>query len=146
MIFPQPLPIDINETDDNNDKHDARNDSERRQYAEVIERQALYMKELIDDFNLTMRLQHGDFPLEAVAVHVTVAHDVITIQDDGIGIDTSELPYMFERYYRGTNTTDALGSGLGMAISRDIIKAHGGTVSVTSARGSGTTIRIELPV
>jgi len=35
--------------------------------------------------------------------------------------------------------------GLGMAISRDIIKAHGGTVTVTSERGTGTTIRIELP-
>lgn len=64
---------------------------------------------------------------------------------NGIGIDANELPYIFECYYRGTNTTDALGSGLGMAISRDIIKAHGGTVTVTSARGSGTTIRIELP-
>lgn len=188
------------------DDHDL-GESERRQYAEVIERQALYMKELIDDFNLTMRLQHGDFPLETVetglegfvrelvidvlndarfsernitftsedaetraidrhfmkrallnflynallhndktvAVHVTVAHDVITIQDDGIGIEASELQYIFERYYRGTNTSDALGNGLGMAISRDIIKAHGGTVTVTSERGHGTTIRIELP-
>lgn len=182
-------------------------ESERRQYVEVIERQALYMKELIDDFNLTMRLQHGDFPLdckmtelepfvrelvidvlndsrfatrhitfaseeamslaidrhfmkrallnfvynallhndETVAVHVTVKHRTITIQDDGSGIDAADLPYIFERYYRGTNTNDALGSGLGMAISRDIIKAHGGTVTVTSHHGAGTTIHIELP-
>lgn len=182
-------------------------EAERIQYAEVIERQAMYMRELIDDFNLTMRLQHGDFPLETVAtgleafvrelvidvlndarfstrdvsfaskdaatraidrhfmkrsllnflynallhndetvaVRVTVEHDTITIQDDGTGIDAKDLPYIFERYYRGTNTTDSLGSGLGMAISRDIIKAHGGTVTVTSERGVGTTIRIELP-
>ncbi|MFP3394302.1 histidine kinase dimerization/phospho-acceptor domain-containing protein, partial [Brevibacillus sp. SIMBA_076] len=42
---------------------DSLDDTERRQYAHVIERQAKYMKELLDDFNLTMRLQHGDFPL-----------------------------------------------------------------------------------
>ncbi|MEW8966996.1 sensor histidine kinase [Exiguobacterium alkaliphilum] len=55
------------------------------------------------------------------------------------------MPYIFERYYRGTNTDDALGSGLGMAISRDIIEAHGGTVDVTSESGVGTSIRINLP-
>lgn len=100
-----------------------------------------FMKRALLNF-LYNALLHNE---ETVAVHVTVTQDVITIQDDGIGIEASELPYIFERYYRGTNTTDALGSGLGMAISRDIIKAHGGTVTMSSERGHGTTIRIELP-
>ncbi|MCT4787552.1 sensor histidine kinase, partial [Exiguobacterium aestuarii] len=183
---------------------DSLDEADRNQYVHVIERQAKYMKELLDDFNLTMRLQHGDFPLtleetrlepfvreviidvlndprfsdrhiefeateaatvsldrhfmkrallnflynallhndESVIVTVRVDEDVVTIQDDGNGIAESELPYIFERYYRGTNTDDARGSGLGMAISRDIIEAHGGKVKVESSQGQGTTIRI----
>lgn len=75
-------------------------------------------------------------------VTVRVDGDIVTIVDDGNGITESESPYIFERYYRGTNTDDARGSGLGMAISRDIIEAHGGKVEVESAPGHGTTIRI----
>lgn len=75
-------------------------------------------------------------------VTVRVDRDIVTSVDDGHGITESELPYIFERYYRGTNTDDARGSGLGMAISRDIIEAHGGKLEVDSTPGHGTTIRI----
>ena len=73
---------------------------------------------------------------------VHIEDDVVTIGDDGHGIAESELPYIFDRYYRGPNTDDARGSGLGMASSRDIIEAHGGKVEVESAPGHGTTVRI----
>ena len=86
-------------------------------------------------------LIHND---ESVHVAVRVEGDVVTIVDDGHGIAESELPYIFERYYRGTNTDDARGSGLGMAISRDIIEAHGGKVEVDSTPGYGTVIRIQF--
>lgn len=50
----------------------------------------------------------------------------------------------FERYYRGTNTEKTTGTGLGTAIARDIIEAHGGTVSISSEEGKGTSVNIYL--
>ncbi|WP_251129960.1 sensor histidine kinase KdpD [Exiguobacterium sp. s57] len=77
-------------------------------------------------------LLHND---DLVIVTVRVKGDIMTIADNGNGIAESDLPYIFERYYQGTNTDDARGSGLGMVISRDIIEAHGGKVEVDSEQG-----------
>ncbi|MFD0589492.1 sensor histidine kinase [Paenibacillus sp. GCM10027627] len=69
----------------------------------------------------------------------------IVIRDDGKGIREEELERVFDRYYRGTNTGAAhKGSGLGMAIARDIVEAHGGEINVSSEVGVGTLIVIEL--
>ncbi|RKJ08948.1 ATP-binding protein, partial [Butyricicoccus sp. 1XD8-22] len=67
-----------------------------------------------------------------------------TIEDNGKGIPADDLEQIFERYYRGTNTGNIRGTGLGMAISRDIIEAHGGKVSLTSKIDLGTTVEIRL--
>lgn len=65
------------------------------------------------------------------------------IHDNGKGIRKEELDRIFDRYYRGTNTGAAhKGSGLGMAIARDIIKAHGGEIVISSEIGLGTTIEV----
>ena len=71
----------------------------------------------------------------------------ITVRDTGPGIPEDELPRIFERFYRGTNTGDARasGSGLGLAIVRSIVDMHGGDISVSSALGQGTEFRITLP-
>jgi signal transduction histidine kinase len=69
----------------------------------------------------------------------------ISIIDFGKGISEEDLPNIFERYYRGTNTSNIKGSGLGMAISRDIIEAHDGKVSIESKKHHGTSITISLP-
>lgn len=182
---------------------------ERQKYAEVIERQSLYMKELLDDFNLTMRLRNREMPLqrqetnmesfvreividllndpefgssqvhfysenseltwkidqhlmkrallnfmynafihndESVEVFVNVTENAITIHDNGKGISPEDQDQIFDRYYRGTNTGNTRGTGLGMAISRDIIVAHGGEVELTSQVGKGTKIRISFDV
>jgi signal transduction histidine kinase len=71
----------------------------------------------------------------------------ITINDNGTGMDEETLARLFERYYRGTNTSEhqAKGSGLGTAIAKQLIEAHDGHISVESEIGRGTTILIQLP-
>lgn len=69
----------------------------------------------------------------------------IIIKDNGKGICKEELKYIFERYYRGTNTGKRhKGSGLGMAIAKDIVEAHCGVIKVESELLAGTTIEIIL--
>lgn len=71
----------------------------------------------------------------------------IVVSDTGVGIDAAELPHIFDRFYRGGQTTDARseGSGLGLAIVRSIVDMHGGRISVESRIGAGTTFTIVLP-
>lgn len=69
----------------------------------------------------------------------------ILIKDNGRGISGDDLKYIFERYYRGTNTNvSSESSGLGMAISKQIIDAQGGSIRVESTLGRGTDIDIIL--
>ncbi|MDL4840568.1 sensor histidine kinase [Aquibacillus rhizosphaerae] len=71
---------------------------------------------------------------------------VIVIEDNGIGMDKETLKNLFQRYYRGTNTNDStMGTGLGMAITKQLIRLHGGSINVESKPDQGTTIRILLP-
>ncbi len=66
----------------------------------------------------------------------------ITLEDNGAGIRPDHLPRLFEPLF----TTKTRGLGLGLAISREIIERHGGSISVASALGTGTTFTITLPV
>ena len=69
----------------------------------------------------------------------------ISIKDNGNGINTKDLEHIFDRYFRGTNTGEAhKGSGLGMAISKEIINNHGGEIQINSKLGCGTEILITL--
>jgi signal transduction histidine kinase len=85
----------------------------------------------------------------SVEVRLGAEEDGVTIEvrDDGPGIPAEELPHVFDRFYRGTNTGDARasGSGLGLAIVRSIVEMHGGEIDVASVVGEGTAIRITLP-
>ena len=73
--------------------------------------------------------------------------DVVSlcVSDQGAGITADALPYIFERFYRGTNG-DARGAGLGLAIARALVQAQGGHISGASELGQGTTFTIELPM
>jgi len=77
-------------------------------------------------------------------IQIRVSEDkIIEIEDNGNGIQEEELDRLFDRYYRGTNTGEAhKGSGLGMAIAKQIIEAHRGRIEVISKLGEGTVIRI----
>jgi len=185
---------------------------EMRDYAEIIERKSLYLKEVIEDLNLSTRLKNKKLTLNLKSVNIvslvrnTVidtlndarygnrnidfrysddvilveaddilirraianliynsivhnAEDVViqvsvekeekfvrlVVEDHGKGIKKEELERLFDRYYRGTNTGELhKGSGLGMAIAHDIVKAHGGDIHVASELHSGTRIEILL--
>jgi signal transduction histidine kinase len=71
----------------------------------------------------------------------------IEVTDTGVGIDPTELPHIFERFYRGSRANEARGSGsgLGLAIVRSIVDMHGGTVEVESRVGAGTRFIVTLP-
>lgn len=70
----------------------------------------------------------------------------INIEDNGKGMGEEEQSKLFERYYRGTNSeVKVQGSGLGMAIAKQIIEAHGGNIYVESKLNVGTKIKIEFP-
>lgn len=70
---------------------------------------------------------------------------VIEIGDNGKGIPQEELPYIFNRYYRGTNTTtNNEGSCLGLAVAKQIVENHQGQISVHSSI-AGTKFQIRLP-
>lgn len=185
--------------------------SEQTEYAEIIEKKSVYMRELLDDFTLTMRLRQQEMPLQLVDTNIVsfvrelvidvlndatfsernitfnasidkltkcidthlmkrallnfiynaLVHNeeevileisveevagaaVIHIRDNGKGIAKADLPQVFERYYRGTNTENIKGTGLGMAIARDIIQAHGGIVELVSELGAGTSVIVRL--
>jgi signal transduction histidine kinase len=71
----------------------------------------------------------------------------IDVNDTGTGIDASELPRIFERFYRGSRANEARGSGsgLGLAIVRSIVDMHGGSVTVDSRLGKGSRFSVFLP-
>jgi signal transduction histidine kinase len=71
----------------------------------------------------------------------------VDVTDDGRGMDEATLGRLFDRYYRGTASGgDSSGTGLGMAIARQLVEAHGGTIAVASVPDAGTTISVRLPL
>ena len=73
-------------------------------------------------------------------------HAVIRVQDQGIGIDPENLDRIFERCERGNARSYHEGLGLGLWITRCIVEAHGGVISVDSKRGQGSTFTVRLPL
>ena len=71
----------------------------------------------------------------------------IHVSDTGVGIKATELPFVFERFYRGADVGESRssGSGLGLSIVRSIVEMHSGQVSISSAPGTGTEVTVSLP-
>ncbi|MDY7227097.1 hybrid sensor histidine kinase/response regulator [Hyalangium rubrum] len=91
---------------------------------------------------------------EGGPIQVTVAEDSpgpdgavrLRVEDPGVGIPLKDLPYIFERFHRGSNVAkDFVGSGVGLASTRRLVELHGGTIEVESEEGHGAAFTVHLP-
>jgi signal transduction histidine kinase len=71
---------------------------------------------------------------------------LLTVSDNGKGVEPADLPRLFERFYRGDQARTSRGTGLGLAIVKHVVTSAGGEVNATSEPGQGLTIRARFPV
>jgi signal transduction histidine kinase len=81
-----------------------------------------------------------------VAVRGGKERVALEVADTGVGIRAEDLPHVFERFYRVDTSRAAGGTGLGLAIAHQIVEQHGGTLTVVSSPGRGSTFTLSLPV
>lgn len=83
-------------------------------------------------------------------IHISLIQEyhnaLITIKDNGQGIEEGELEHIFDRFYRGSKSEKVFGAGLGLAIARATIGVHKGVIQVKSKPGVGSTFSIALPL
>ncbi len=95
-------------------------------------------------------LKYG--PEEGLVIRVELVRQedfaCVRISDNGPGIPPDKLPYIFDRFYRIDNerTKDLMSTGLGLAIARELVEAHGGSITVFSRQGEGTCFTMTLPL
>lgn len=84
----------------------------------------------------------------AIRFKVEASEFIVSVKDNGRGIAASDLPFIFDRFYRGdaARTQNIPGSGLGLCITKDIVERHGGRIECDSVLGIGTEMCFSLPV
>jgi two-component system sensor histidine kinase VicK len=75
-------------------------------------------------------------------VRLRAAGSRILVEDEGAGISEEDIPYLFERFYRGSNSE---GFGLGLPICKELVERMGGEIQLRSEKGKGTVVEIRLP-
>lgn len=110
----------------------------------VLGDEGTLVQALVNLLNNAVKYSHSG---SEVFVRVSL-HDnriSIAVTDHGVGIPAEELPHVFEDFYRASTGKGEQGTGLGLPLCRRIVEAHGGTITVTSQPGQGSTFTIELP-
>ena len=102
-----------------------------------VERLRVAVKNLLDN---AVKFGPPEGPVE-----VRLTDGVLTVRDHGPGIDAEDLPFVFDRFYRAPSSRSAPGSGLGLAVVREIAHGHGGTITAEPAPDGGTVMRLTLP-
>jgi two-component system, OmpR family, phosphate regulon sensor histidine kinase PhoR len=87
---------------------------------------------------------------EGATLRLSVAQSdgevVLTVEDDGAGVESDDLPRLFERFYRSDRARASRGTGLGLAIVKHVVTSAGGTVEAAGGPGRGLAIRCRFPV
>ena len=81
-----------------------------------------------------------------VSVRAGGGNAILEVRDTGVGIPPGDLPHIFERFYRGDKSRSTQGNGLGLSLALAIVRAHGGTIEVTSTPGAGSVFTVNLPI
>jgi signal transduction histidine kinase len=117
----------------------------QRPAAVLVDKDA-FAQVLVNLLDNAVKFSNGRKEIE-VTVSTSADAMRIAVRDHGIGIHASEQKKIFEKFYRvGSGLVhDVKGSGLGLSIVQHVVKAHGGTVEVSSTPGAGTTFTIVLP-
>ncbi len=87
-------------------------------------------------------------PKGIITVQLSKKNDraVLTVRDTGQGILATDIPHIFDRFYRGSTTDNVFGSGIGLSITKSIVNLHHGSIDVKSQPGKGTIFTIKLPL
>lgn len=90
--------------------------------------------------------KYSNNQLVKVSVGATNTQVIIIVQDFGIGIPDQELRYIFDPFYRASNTKKFEGYGIGLPLTRNILKMHNGKITINTAENKGTTVEVHLPI
>jgi signal transduction histidine kinase len=113
----------------------------------IVEGDQVALQRALDNLCENARTHTTDGDTIRVRAAASGSHLRLSVEDEGMGIESSEIPHIFDRFYRANNGRGRRSgnSGLGLAIVRDIARAHGGDVEIVSTRGVGTRVTITLP-
>jgi len=100
---------------------------------------------------LSNALRHTTEGGATISTRICAGSGQIMVQDTGEGIDSHDLPHVFERFYRSDTSRarsadDDIGTGIGLTVSRHLVEAMGGTLQVSSEAGKGTLLTVTLPL
>lgn len=99
---------------------------------------------LANIFNNACKYSHN----RPVIVYIASSNDqvIIVVKDQGVGIPEAEMPFIYDPFFRASNTQLFEGYGIGLPLARNIVKLHEGTLTVSSQVNVGTTVQIKLPI
>lgn len=111
----------------------------------LVEVDSARIREVLDNLiSNALRFSHRGGQIHVVLDEVRVKRQVeISVKDGGAGIPDQDLPHIFDRFYK---SQESRGMGLGLAIAKGLVAAHGGQIFADSKSGHGTTIRFTLPM
>ena len=87
----------------------------------------------------------GESPIR-IGASIQSDRAVVTVEDDGLGIPAADIDRLFERYFRGSNVSGIVGTGVGLNLVKMVVDLHGGDIVVESTEGKGSRFTVRLPI